>query len=325
MTGKVSLIAEFCQNHNGKPDLLARMVEAAANGGATHGKIQHIYAHQVTFRPQFENGLIHDGKVKAIRRPYRDEVTRLRGLELPPRVCRDFIRWCKDCGLVPMTTCFSRDSVPGIAELGFKVVKVASYDCASFHMLRELKAVFPQLLVSTGATYDDELDHAASILSGHDFAFLHCVTIYPTPFDEMHLARLNRLRRLAPRIGFSDHSAVAHDGVLASKIAIHLGAEIIERHFTILGPAETRDGALSIGPRQCAELVEFSSLEPVEQVRRLDNERPEWRRAIGNEWRRFSAAELLNRDYYRGRFASRRPGCFDGEGMIYNWEETPLQ
>lgn len=324
MSRKVSFIAEFCQNHNGDAEILARMIDAAARAGATHGKIQHIYASAVAYRPQFEEGLTVDGKVRAIKRPYRPEVERLSKLELSERECRDFVRRCKDAGLVPMTTCFNRSAAREIRDLGFEEIKVASYDCASFPMLRELKALFPRMIASTGATFDDELHRAAAILEGHDFAFLHCVTIYPTPLADMNLARIALLRRLAPQVGFSDHSLVERDGIWAAKVAVHLGAEIVERHFTILGPTESRDGPVSIRPEHVADLMTFAALPESERAAHLDVGRPDWRSAIGSEVREMTDAELLNRDYYRGRFASRRPESRDGRRMIDNWEETPL-
>lgn len=324
MNRKLTFIAEFCQNHNGDAEILARMIDAAAQAGATHGKIQHIYAADVAYRPQFEEGLTVDGVVKSMKRPYRSEVERLAGLELSEKDCRDFIRRCRDAGLVPMTTCFNRGAAREIRDLGFEEVKVASYDCASFPMLRELKRVFARMVVSTGATFDDELHHAAAVLNGHDYALLHCVTIYPTPLDQMNLARIGLLRRLAPQVGFSDHSLVERDGIWAAKIAVHLGAEIVERHFTVLGPKDSRDGPVSIRPEHVAEFVDFAGMDEADRVRHLDIGRPDWRAAIGTETRSLSDAELLNRDYYRGRFASRRPESEDGRRMIYNWDETPL-
>jgi sialic acid synthase SpsE len=324
MSKSLQIIAEFCQNHNGNPEILARMIDAAASAGATHAKIQHIYAEDVSFRPQFEEGLTVDGVVKSIKRPYRAEVERLSGLELSEKDCRDFIRRCGDVGLVPMTTCFSRIRAQEISDLGFREVKVASYDCASFQLLRELKKLFPRIVVSTGATFDDELAMAADLLRGHDFALLHCVTIYPTPLDQMNLARMELLGELAPSVGFSDHSLVKSDGVHAAKIAVHLGAEIVERHFTILEASETRDGPVSIRPEHIVELAEFAALPEKDREAKLDKDCPQWRQAIGNARRQMTDAEMLNRDYYRGRFASRRQMSGDGRSMIYNWEETPL-
>jgi N,N'-diacetyllegionaminate synthase len=324
----VNIIAELCQNHNGQFDLVERMVNAAAESGATHVKIQNIYADTLTFRPQFEEGLDVDGKILSITRPYKGEYERLKDLELTSEQCFLFVEKAKEVGLVPMTTCFARAHVDNIAEQGFKSVKVASYDCASYPMLRELGAKFEEVIVSTGSTFDDEIEYASrvlkdSVLTGK-YAFLHCVTIYPTPIEEMNLARMEWLGTLAPRVGFSDHSLVSRDGVLASKAALAFGAEIVERHFTILDPSESRDGPVSINPVQLKELVEFSKLELDERKGQLDQEFPEWRKATGKVHRSLSHAELLNRDYYRGRFASPRAGFTSGSGMTFNWEETPV-
>jgi len=320
----LEFIAEFCQNHNGNPEILARMIDAAAKAGATHAKIQHIYAANLTYRPQFERGLAIDGTTYAIKRPFQPEYERLSRLELSERECRTFVRRCRDVGLVPMTTCFNRSLAKEIKDLGFESIKVASYDCASFSMLRELKSLFKRLIVSTGATFDDELAFAATTLVGCEFSLLHCVTIYPTPIDQTNLARLNLLRRLSPTVGFSDHSLVGRDEMWPSKIAVHLGAQVVERHFTILQQSETRDGPVSIGPAHISDLLEFSRKSPDEQIQALDMGCPYWRSAIGEELRAMSRAELINRDYYRGRFASPRSTSRDGRDMIFNWEETPL-
>lgn len=320
----IQIIAEFCQNHNGDFDTLVRMVEAAAESGATHGKMQTILADTIAYRPQFEEGLVVDGVTKSIKRPYRDEYDRLKGLEISTEESRRFVSVCRDHGLVPMTTCFTRAHVNMIADAGFESIKVASYDCGSFPMLRELMARFPEIVVSTGASYDDEIEHAATLLKDHAVTFLHCVTIYPTPLDQMHLARMEYLRKLMSRVGFSDHSLVARDGIVASKAALALGAQCIERHFTILPPDQTRDGPVSISPEHLRELADFSTLPVNERVARMDADHHGWRQTIGVSQRSLSDAELLNRDYYRGRFASPRPDTRDGTRMIFNWEETPL-
>jgi sialic acid synthase SpsE len=321
---RVKLIAEFCQNHNGKFDVLSRMVDAAAANGATHAKIQTIFADEVAYRPQFEQGLV-DGEVTlSIKRPYQPEYDRLKSLEIDYDQARRFIALCRDAGLEPMTTCFTRAQVRPLSELGFREIKVASYDCASFPLLRELKQKFARLVVSTGATYDDEVRHAADVLRGSDFAFLHCVTIYPTPLNQIHAARMKWLRQLAPEVGFSDHTLVARDGLTAAKVAIHQGATIVERHFSVLPANETRDGPVSITPQMLAELAAFAALDPDAQVADLDSANPTWRTAIGTADRKLSEQELLNRDYYRGRFASRRPESRNGRRMIFNWEEVPL-
>ena len=318
------LIAEFCQNHNGDFHLLAKMVKAAARAGATHGKMQTIYANTLTYRPQFEEGLVQNGITKSIKRPYAQEYERLKRLEISDEETIHFIELCHDNGLVPMTTCFVRAHLDRLASLGFCSIKVASYDCASFPFLRELATRFDEIVVSTGATYNDEVMHAADFLRGTNFAMLHCVTLYPTPLDEMHMARMKWLQELAPTVGYSDHSLVSETGLIASKAALAFGAELIERHFTLLPADETRDGPVSINAEQLRELADFSQLSIKERCSSLDHEYPEWKIVIGKKNRKLSDAELLNRDYYRGRFASPREESASGMRMVNNWEEVPL-
>jgi len=319
----VEVIAEFCQNHNGDRELLAEMVHAASEAGARAGKIQTIFADNLAYRPRFETGVQLDDEVQVIQRPYEAEYDRLRGLELDFDAHAAFVELCGKYALTPMTTCFAREHVASISGAGFTQVKVASYDCASYPLLRELMAEFDRLVVSTGATYDDEIVTAAGLLADFPHSLLHCVTIYPTPLNEVHLARMEFLRTLSASVGFSDHSLVERDGVTAAKAAVHLGAQTVERHFTILPADRTKDGPVSIGAAELQDLVRFAGLDHDEQTRELDDRHPGWRQCIGEARRTLSHAELLNRDYYRGRFASRRSGYGAGS-MIFNWEETLL-
>jgi N,N'-diacetyllegionaminate synthase len=129
---------------------------------------------------------------------------------------------------------------------------------------------------------------------------------------------------MAPEVGFSDHTLVERDGLIASKGALALGAEIIERHFTILDPTESRDGPISITPRALAELADFAKMPIEDRLSSMDSEHPEWGMMLGDERSSMSDEELLNRDYYRGRFATPREESRNGSRMIFNWEETPI-
>ena len=323
----MKFIAELCQNHNGNFDTVRRMVDAAAEGGASHVKNQHIYVRNLVYRPEFEDGLEEEGITKAIKRPWQPEYDRLKRLELTEDECARFVEYVESVGLVPMTTCFARGDVERIAQQGFRTIKVASYDCASFPMLRELAQRFDYLYVSTGATFDDELRHAADMLRNHakGYSFLHCVTQYPTPLEAMHLNRIGWLQQYADEVGFSDHSLVSRDGVIAAKAAIACGAEVVERHFTISDPSETKDGPVSISKDDIRALNDFSRLSLEDQRAQLAEEHPGWEQMLGKAERWLSDAELLNRDYYRGRFATpRREGAHRLAEMVLNWEETPL-
>ena len=318
------IIAEFCQNHNGDFEILKKMIEKAASAGASYGKMQTIFTNNLSFRPQFEAGLIINDKIYSIKRPYKNEYDRLKKLEINQKQMANFVNICKEHDLIPLTTCFARSNAKMIKDVGFKEIKVASYDCSSFTMIRELKELFENLIISTGATFDSEIELTSKILENYNYSLLHCVTIYPTPMERLNLARMNFLRKFTKTVGFSDHSLVSRDKLIASKIAIMLGADVIERHFTILPEDETRDGPVSINPHQLKELSDFSKMSKNDQKESVEIEFPKWKKTIGIEKRDLSDEEMLNRDYYKGRFASPRKQSNNGSIMIYNWEEISI-
>tara|TARA_Y100000310_G_scaffold326521_1_gene391516 strand:+ start:5299 stop:6267 length:969 start_codon:yes stop_codon:yes gene_type:complete len=313
-----TIIAELCQNHNGDKELLRDMIHAAADAGADYVKVQSMLASEITYRERFEEGVVDENGVQqAIKRPYQAEVDRLAPMDLTDSDFEWFVDECRAAGVEPMTTIFTRQRIPFLSNLGMKAVKVASYDCGAHPLIKDLKDNFEHLVISTGASYNQEIEKTAEILSGTNYDLLHCVTIYPTPMNELHLNRMNYLRQFTPSVGFSDHSLVERDGIDASILALGQGANVIERHFTIQDPGDSRDGPVSINPEQLRRLVEFGKMDTEEIMDYVRKNIPNWESGLGKEQREMSSAELLNRDYYRGRFASMVEGK-----PVYNWEEN---
>jgi sialic acid synthase SpsE len=317
------LIVELCQNYQGDRRILERTVEEAAAGGADYVKIQSMFADDLTNRDRFEEGETSaDGVVTAIKRPYAAEKQRLSRLDLTLDDHRWFIDKCRECGVIPLTTIFARHRIPSVGALPWpeRVVKVASYDCASWPMLEELAEYFDRLIISTGAMRDEEIQATAELMRrlGKSFSFLHCVTSYPNTLEMCHLARMEWLRTMAPEVGWSDHTLVERDGLAAAEVAIMLGADYVERHITSIAREDTKDGPISISPAQLKALDEFRRLPKEEQTISVERTTPHWRTLLGDAHRPMSHTELLNRDYYRGRFAS--PD--EQRTWIYNWQNV---
>lgn len=311
-----TIIAECCQNHGGDWTVLKDMVWAAADAGADYVKIQSMLPSELTYRERFESGATEDGRVTVIKRPFAPEMERMKSSCLTDEMHDRFIAECAAARVKPLTTAFSQSRIPFVSRLPWREIKVASYDCGSFPMIRQLAQHFDHLFISTGATYDDEIRGAAEILRERAFTFLHCVTIYPTPLEALDLARMEWLRQFTPSVGFSDHSLVARDGVKASVAALALGATAIERHFTVLGAGDTKDGPVSVNPDQLRELVALARLSQDDVVTAARDIVGDMAPLLGMADRSLSSDEKLNRDYYRGRFASPV-----GDGFVYNWEE----
>ncbi|MDD5558633.1 N-acetylneuraminate synthase family protein [Candidatus Methylomirabilis sp.] len=305
--------------------MFERLIESAAASGADYIKMQSIFSDDLTKRERFEEGeTAPDGMTKTIKRPYSAEKARLSKLDLTMDDHVWFIDKCKEVGAIPLTTIFARHRIAVVGALPWpeRVVKVASYDCASWPMLRELAGYFDRFLISTGAMHDDEIRTTAALMKelGKEFSFLHCVTSYPNTLDMCHLARMSWLRTFTPEVGWSDHTLVERDGVTAAKVAIMLGADVVERHITVSAKDDTKDGPVSITPAQLKDLDEFRRLPREIQKETIERETPNWRSLLGEAQRPLGQVELLNRDYYRGRFASP-----DGKGgWIYNWEDRSL-
>jgi sialic acid synthase SpsE len=316
------IIIEICQNHKGDRKILSEMIKQAAKNGADIVKMQSIFSDDLTRREQFEEGKTSsDGTVLVIKRPFAQEKERLSKLDLSLDDHRFFIKECKKHGIIPMTTIFARNRVQEVASLPWpkRIVKVASYDCPSFPFLRELCEEFDHLIVSTGASYDEEIKKAAALVkkAGKKLTLLHCVTSYPNTLQMCNLSRTKWLKKYSEKTGWSDHTLIERDGLIAAKAAIVLGADYIERHFTILPVGETKDGPVSITPKMLKELSDFRKKAKRAQERELDKEYPKWREELlGKEKRKLTHTEKLNRDYYRGRFAARRQ---DGS-YWFNWE-----
>jgi N,N'-diacetyllegionaminate synthase len=312
------IIAECCQNHNGNKEILRKQINEAAQSGADFAKIQAIRSRELTKRERFESGSKSShGEINTIKRPFKPEFERLFRLDLSLKDEEWFVEECWKAGIRPMTTVFSINAAREVKNMGYEAIKIASYDCSSYPLLREVKKHWKSIFVSTGATYDAEIEKAAEILCDvPNFHLLHCLTIYPTPMETLNLKRMMFLRKYAFQVGYSDHSHVERTGLWASKIAMALGANSLERHFTVLTQDETKDGPVSINPKQLKELVDFSYLNRYEQMELVKEGYPNWETCLGSQNRDLSPEELLNRDYYRGRFAS----VVDGK-QIFNWED----
>jgi len=316
------IIVEICQNHNGDKNVIRDLLHAAKEGGADIVKGQLIFSEDLTHRFRFDEGEeTESGVRKTMKRPYKAEYERLRNLDLGEEEYHFFVEEAKRVGITPMLTVFSRNRISFAASLPWgaeRLVKIASYDCGSHKMIRELTDHFDTFIVSTGASFNDEIKKTAEILKEHGkkFVFLHCVTSYPNTLEMAHLSRMGWLRQYSQEVGWSDHTLVSRDGIRAAKVAALLGADYIERHFTILPSDQTKDGPISITPAFLKELSEFVKLPKEEQRVIVEKEIPEWQMLLGFRDRDMTQTEMLNRDYYRGRFAS-----LVGGQRVHNWDE----
>ncbi len=313
------IIAELCQNHNGDIKILEEMVHAASEAGADYAKIQSLHSDELTHRKRFDDGLIEGNKVKVIKRPFKNEYDRLKKLDLSETDHIKFIEYCKKYNIKPLTTIFSLGKIEMVNKY-FKEVKISSFDCASHKLIKEISNKnFDHIIVSTGATFNREIKKTSEILksANKSFSLLHCVSIYPTPIEYANITRINYLKNFSSNVGVSDHSNPEINKNIVAAVSFYLGIDVLEKHFTILGKDKTKDGPVSANLGQLKEIVELSKSNKESIKNYIDDNISDYKILLGSENRDMTDVELLNRDYYQGRFASK-----DKDGnYIFNWEE----
>ena len=322
----IKLIAELCQNHQGNEELLFQMAKGAYDSGADYIKIQHIYVENLVYRPRFENiDKSPLNQPKSITRPFASEYDRLSKLELKDSTVKRFVNYVISLGAKPLTTCFSIDSIDKILAQGFRSIKVASYDATSYPMIDLLLSNFDEVFISLGSLFLSEVEYTLKRYKNNPkVTFLHAVTVYPTPIEKSKLWIFDYYLERLPRIGFSDHSPVLSNPVEATMIAIIKGATLIERHFTLLETDETKDGPVSIKPKQLEYIKTFSNMSLKCKLIELESIFPKWEEFTKfDQYLELSQEEVINRDYYKGRFASTRVKKSNHFlHMRFNWEES---
>ena len=115
--------------------------------------------------------------------------------------------------------------------------KISSSDLSNLPFIRHIGSKGKPVYISVGASYLSEVDEAIRVLkeSGcEDIVILHCVLSYPTDPGNANLRVIETLKKVFPdvRVGFSDHVA-PDDTMMTLATAYLLGAEVIEKHFTL--------------------------------------------------------------------------------------------
>jgi len=161
---------------------------------------------------------------------------------------------CENTGIEFMTTCFDIKRVDFLSGLGLRSVKVASTDVGSISMLRRLRESFEHIILSTGMSTEDEVEAAAQVLKTGKFTLLHCVSLYPTPLDKAGLGRMLWLSRFSPSVGYSDHTL----GNDAAKAAVAMGADIVEKHFTLKRDPDNIFSNMSALPSDIKDICDYA-------------------------------------------------------------------
>jgi len=241
--GRTFIIAEAGLNHNGDFDTALALIRKAGECGADAVKFQ-------TFDTEKLIGPDVPVYKKSTGSPI-SQFERFQKLEFTSDQWRQLSQTSEDEGICFLSTPFDKDSVDMLDPM-VDTYKVSSGDITNYILLRYIAKKGRKVIVSTGASDLNEIDKVFDIFAHDKIILLHCVSLYPTPADKANLLSIKFLKdRYNCPVGYSDHT-IGSDISLA---AATMGADIIEKHFTLSKDQEGGDHVLSADPDELRELI----------------------------------------------------------------------
>lgn len=147
---------------------------------------------------------------------------------------------------------FDIEAVDLLEDIGVKKYKVASRSVIDHPLLEAIAKTKKPVLLSTGNHLTNTVQAALRILGDNGVTLLYCVTNYPTKTQDLNFGRMTKMAAMFKLpYGFSDHTT----GVWASIEAVRLGAEVIEKHFTVSRNLDGCDQICSLEPAEMKLLV----------------------------------------------------------------------
>ena len=245
------LIAELSGNHLGSLDRAKTLIKQAFLSGATHVKIQTYTPDTITLnvdKPEFrvtEGHNLWGGRT--LYDLYREVFT-------PWEWHAELFEYAREVGVILFSTPFDPTAVELLESLDTPLYKIASLETGDLQLIELVAMTGKPLIVSTGATTLSEIDELVAVIEktgNRKLTLLLCTSAYPTPVEGVHLRKLDLLRkRYGYSVGLSDHTI----DLEASLGAIALGANIIERHFTLSRNDGGPDSSFSLEPHEFRKL-----------------------------------------------------------------------
>lgn len=239
------VIAEAGINHNGNLRIAKKLVDEAKDAGADAIKFQTYKTDKF-----LSKNIIVPKHVKA------DSVfDLLKSLELSENDYKKLADHSRKRGIIFMSTPLDFDSVNLLDSLRVPLFKVASCDLDALPLLKYIASKKKPIVLSTGMGTLTEVSEAIDAIKSKgnsNIVLLHCVSVYPPKVEEVNLRAMETMRNAFQLpVGYSDHTI----GISVPLTAAALGANVIEKHFTLDKKMEGPDQALSADPDDLKNLV----------------------------------------------------------------------
>jgi N-acetylneuraminate synthase len=238
------VIAEIGINHNGDVDHAKRLIHVAVAAGCDAVKFQKrtidvVYTQEELAKPRESRFGDTNGDLK-------------RGLEFGADQYKEIDRFCREVGITWFASCWDEGSVDFIERFDPCCYKIASASLTDDHLLRHTRATGKTIILSTGMSTIEQVDHAVEVLGADNLVLLHTCSTYPSQYGELNLRAVPMLQqRYGVPVGYSGHET----GLASTVAAVALGACMIERHITTDRALWGSDQAASLEPNGINKLV----------------------------------------------------------------------
>lgn len=247
---RVFIIAEAGVNHNGDINIAKKLVDEAVLAGADAVKFQTFKAENLVCRNASKAEYQLDTTDKD-----ETQFDMLKKLELTEKMHVELINYCQNKDIMFLSTPFDIDSLHYLVNLGLDIIKIPSGEITNYPLLKEVGKTQKKVILSTGMSTLGEIRSAKRVLMEYgckDLIVLHCNTEYPTPYRDVNLKAMYTIREeLGVRVGYSDHTP----GIAVAIAAVALGAEVIEKHFTLNRNMNGPDHKASLEPNELKEMI----------------------------------------------------------------------
>ena len=245
------IIAEAGVNHNGDVDTAIKLCDAAKKAGADVIKFQ-TWVTDAIITKNVEQAEYQKKNTKVVESQY----DMLKKLELSFDDFRLIKKHCDEIGIEFASTADDRESIDFVYDdLGVKIAKIGSGDLLNIPCLKQVAEKNVPILLATGMADISKVYKAFTTLQQNgakDITLLHCTTSYPCPYEQVNLRAMITLREAFKcRVGYSDHTI--DDTVAIAAVA--LGAEVIEKHFTLDCNMQGPDHKASMEPIEFKHMV----------------------------------------------------------------------
>lgn len=248
--GRTLIIAEAGVNHNGSLEIAKELVRTAKECGADIVKFQTAKLDSLVSK----HAEMADYQKKNIGKE-ESQKEMLSKLLLSYDDFIELADYCRQTGIMFLSTPFDIDSIHFLDPMQ-DIWKVPSGEITNYPYLVEIAKTGKKVIISTGMCEMNEIEEVLNVLKDNgtsDITVLHCTTEYPAPFDEVNLNVMSTLKKkFGYPVGYSDHTR----GIEVPIAAVALGAEVIEKHFTLDRNMEGPDHKASLEPSELKAMVE---------------------------------------------------------------------